>query len=340
MKDKILEFINKKQKVSTSQLALTFQLTPQGIHKHLKKLLQEGTILKQGTSRKTSYYIPHNTSSLISQNSGLESKFRNINLQEDKILKQFEQTTPFLRNLPENTAHILYFSFTEMLNNAIDHSHSKTISIRWNNQENKISFEIEDKGIGIFSNIQKKKKLSSDLEAIQDLLKGKETTQPEKHSGEGIFFTSKIADLFFIDSHRKRLTFNNTLPDIFIQDIRNKKGTLVHFEITRNTLKKLENVFQEYTNEDFEFEKTQVKVSLYKQGIVYISRSQAKRLLHGLIRFKKIILDFQGVETVGQGFADEIFRVFQNQHPEIEISPIHMHENVEFMVKRAKANSM
>ena len=190
------------------------------------------------------------------------------------------------------------------------------------------------------ANIQKKKKLSSDLEAIQDLLKGKETTQPEKHSGEGIFFTSKIADLFFIDSHRKRLTFNNTLPDIFIQDIRNKKGTLVHFEITRNTLKKLENVFQEYTNEDFEFEKTQVKVSLYKQGIVYISRSQAKRLLHGLIRFKKIILDFQGVETVGQGFADEIFRVFQNQHPEIEISPIHMHENVEFMVKRAKANSM
>ena len=82
-----------------------------------------------------------------------------------------------------------------------------------------------------------------------------------------------------------------------------------------------------------------VRVKLFKEGVDFISRSQAKRILLNLDSFKKIILDFKGVETVGQGFADEVFRVFQNQHPEIEIIPQNMHENVEFMVKRAKANT-
>jgi hypothetical protein len=41
-----------------------------------------------------------------------------------------------------------------------------------------------------------------------------------------------------------------------------------------------------------------------------ISRSQAKRLLARIELFKIVLFDFSGVETIGQAFADEIFRVF------------------------------
>jgi len=51
----------------------------------------------------------------------------------------------------------------------------------------------------------------------------------------------------------------------------------------------------------------------------HISRSQAKRLLMGLEKFKQVVLDFKGVSSVGQAFVDEVFRVFQNEHPDIAI---------------------
>lgn len=338
MREKILDFINKKQRLTASELATRYKVSPQAIHRHLKVLLSEGTILRQGSSRKTTYYIPNTPQALkLHQYISLAETFENEALQEDQIFSRLVEKLPFIKILPANTHRILYYAFTEMMNNAIDHSESKKISMIWKTLGNQIIFEIEDKGIGIFANLQEKKNLSDEMEAIQTLLKGKETTQPEKHSGEGIFFTSKIADSFALESHRKRLSFDNKNSDIFIEDIRNKPGTLVHFEISKNTSKTLDALFRQYTNANFEFEKNETKVSLYRQGEPYISRSQAKRLLHGLSRFKKIVLDFKGLETIGQGFADEVFRVFKSQHPDIEITPLHMHENVEFMVRRALA---
>ena len=55
----------------------------------------------------------------------------------------------------------------------------------------------------------------------------------------------------------------------------------------------------------------------------------------GLEKFRHITLDFKRVDTVGQGFVDEVFRVFQNQHLKIEITYIHANENVEFMIRRS-----
>ena len=39
---------------------------------------------------------------------------------------------------------------------------------------------------------------------------------------------------------------------------------------------------------------------------------------------------------VGQAFADEIFRVFKNKHPEISIDPVNMQEAVRFMIGRVE----
>ncbi len=68
-----------------------------------------------------------------------------------------------------------------------------------------------------------------------------------------------------------------------------------------------------------------------------LSRSQARRLLFGLEKFRRVVLDFKKVQGVGQSFADEIFRVFHNAHPRIQIEAIHGAPSVTFMIRRATA---
>lgn len=67
-----------------------------------------------------------------------------------------------------------------------------------------------------------------------------------------------------------------------------------------------------------------------------ISRSQAKRVVARLDLFKTILFDFTGVPTIGQAFADEIFRVFANEHPNIALLPIHANSEVQRMIVRVK----
>jgi hypothetical protein len=84
------------------------------------------------------------------------------------------------------------------------------------------------------------------------------------------------------------------------------------------------------------FDKTEVRIRLYTLGTVHVSRSQARRVLSGLEKFKSVILDFGKVPMIGQGFADELFRVYKKSHPEIELKPINMNAAVKFMIDRVE----
>jgi len=66
-----------------------------------------------------------------------------------------------------------------------------------------------------------------------------------------------------------------------------------------------------------------------------LSRAEAKRLLQREDRFRRAVLDFSGVTLIGQGFADEVFRVFANAHPAISLSAVNAEEQVKAMIVRA-----
>ena len=104
--------------------------------------------------------------------------------------------------------------------------------------------------------------------------------------------------------------------------------------ITERTTKE---IFDEYTSDDFVFNKTKITVHLAKDylGHDFVSRSLAKRILMNVEKFKIIVLDFENIDNIGQGFADEVFRVFKNKNPDITIVPINMNEEIEFMINRA-----
>ena len=103
--------------------------------------------------------------------------------------------------------------------------------------------------------------------------------------------------------------------------------------ITERTTKE---IFDEYTSDDFVFNKTKITVHLAKDylGHDFVSRSLAKRILMNVEKFKIIVLDFENIDNIGQGFADEVFRVFKNKNPDITIVSVNMNEEIEFMINR------
>ena len=72
---------------------------------------------------------------------------------------------------------------------------------------------------------------------------------------------------------------------------------------------------------------------------VHVSRSQARRVLTNLEKFKSIIFDFDKVPMIGQAFADEIFRVFHEKHPEIKLQAVSMNDAVKFMIDRVEGHN-
>jgi hypothetical protein len=159
----------------------------------------------------------------------------------------------------------------------------------------------------------------------------------EAHTGEGIFFTSRAADRFVLRSHRVQVEWNRLRDDVFVSSPRFLQGTSVSFAIQRDSRLRLESVFAEFAPEeyDFQFQKTRMLVKLLQRD--YVSRSEARRLLANLEKFREIVLDFRDVKSVGQGFADETFRVFANRHPGIRITTEHANPAVDAMIRHVRS---
>lgn len=328
-KDKIKEFLLKTISIGENPykaMENNFKISRQTVSKYLNELVEKNYITKNSKGNYTiNFYIS-------------ESKiYKNKNLEEDivydELIKKYEV------DKKNNVKHILVYAFTEMLNNAIEHSEGTEISIYYAENYFNIFVTIKDNGIGIFRKIVRDHNLKNENEAIFELKKGKLTSDAENHSGEGIFFTSKVVDYFLINSFNK--TFSSGSDEYFYSIEQNKerciKGTEVILVLNKNTERTTKEIFDEYTSDDFVFNKTKIIVHLAKDylGHDFVSRSLAKRILMNVEKFKVIVLDFENIDNIGQGFADEVFRVFKNKNPDITIVPVNMNEEIEFMINRA-----
>lgn len=246
-----------------------------------------------------------------------------------------------IADLEQNVKAIWEYTFSEMMNNVMDHSGAEHVRIQVKQDYLNTTVKIADDGVGIFEKIKNYFNLESLDEAICELFKGKLTTDSENHSGEGIFFSSKLMDYFLIISSERTFT-NNKFDDSEIMDSASEKsaGTCVIMTLANFTHKQSFEVFDLYFNVHGGFTKTRIPLkNIFDSSPV--SRSQAKRVCHRLDKFKEVVLDFEGVEWMGQGFAHQIFVIFCKEHPDIEIIVENMNESVEKMyhhVKKTDAN--
>jgi anti-sigma regulatory factor (Ser/Thr protein kinase) len=267
------------------------------------------------------------------------TKFYDIkpSLAEDVVWT--EDIRSVLGVLPGNVLNIWQYGFTEMFNNAIDHSGGKVIGVEIRKTAASTLMQIYDDGVGVFKKIQAELDLLDERHALLELSKGKLTTDPKNHSGEGIFFTSRMFDCFDILSGGVYFTHKFGSLEDWILEREARSGTAVFMDLHNHTSRTTKIIFDQFSSgDDYGFNKTIVPVLLAKYGADgLISRSQAKRLLARVELFKVVVFDFENVLEIGQAFADEIFRVFAQHHPEIEVKFINAGPDVVKMITRAQA---
>jgi biotin operon repressor len=325
----ILERVAEYPADITRLTASHFDITRQAVNKHLKRLVAEGAITPLGKTRSRSYKLP----AIVQWQQTYEIS---PDLAEDVIWRN--DITLVLGNQPENVLDLWYYGFTEMLNNAVDHSNGSKILLQIIKTAVNTEMLLMDDGIGIFKKIQMAMNLLDERHAILELSKGKLTTDPARHTGEGIFFTSRMFDSFDILSGGVYFSHQfGTAEDWIMERSKFGTGTAVWMKLNNHTARTKAKIFDHFASgDDYGFNKTVVPVRLAQYGNdALISRSQAKRLLARVELFKTVILDFSEVSGIGQAFADEVFRVFPLKHPDIDLVAIHTNSEVKRMMDRA-----
>jgi anti-sigma regulatory factor (Ser/Thr protein kinase) len=331
IRDYVLENVSAHPEDITVLTADQFDISRPAVLRHIHKLLDEGLLIAHGTTRDRRYELTLLVNDRFSI--GLSP-----DVEEDKIWRHL--VYPLLRELSTNVLSICEYGMNEIANNAIDHSEGTELEIRVQQSAASIDFMVRDNGIGIFNKIKSELQLGELREAILELSKGKLTTDPDRHTGEGIFFVSKMFDSFVVASEGLHYAVSDfkdeNLPQAGVSD----GGTEVAMSISALSNRTPRQVFDRYASDDFDytFSKTKIPVALAKLGTEnLVSRSQARRLLTRLNEFESITLDFDGVESIGQPFADEVFRVYARNNPEVEITTINSNEAVTRMVRRARS---
>lgn len=316
----ILEKIAAKTPSLSKVVSQTFNISTNTVHGYINELLAENIIFKP---KRGEYELVTNQTEYIFLRS--KGELESDTLAYDVCVHDK------IRNMPENIQHIWAYAISEMANNVIDHSGAESMKITVSQNYLQTCVTISDDGVGIFEKIKNHFSLPSLDEAKCELFKGKLTTDESRHSGEGIFFTSKMMDTFFISSSGKVFATSKYESDN-ISDIDNQSGTYVYMSLSNFTHKTAREIFDAYSNIDGEFNTTRIPLKNIFE-FAPVSRSQAKRICNRLDKFEEVILDFEGISWMGQGFAHQMFVVYKNTNPNVSIKPINMSDSVLGMYK-------
>ena len=327
----LLEKIDQGQTSIAQKTAEVFDTTPATIHKYLNALETGGVIrrVKRGT-----YVLTEQTRQFTLYRS--QGQLTN----EQRIYHEY--ILPELQAFPPNVREIWNYISSEMINNVIDHSGAEQLRIFLTSNALYTSLLLRDDGVGIFHKIQQYFGFETPREAVEELFKGKLTTDAQHHSGEGIFFSSRMADVFIILSSGLFYSHDRFSDDLLlsihaVDTDPSARGTAVYIRLSNRSGKQAKDIFDAFADVKGGFTRTQLPLRQFFEDAP-VSRSQAKRLCNRLERFQKVELDFEGISWMGQGFAHELFVVYAREHPEIALIPIHMGEDVQRMYRHVTEN--
>ena len=310
-----------------------FDISRQAVNKHVQFLVKQQAISISGATKSRRYSL--------CPLKELEKRYLiDVELQEDVVWRN--DVKVLLEDFPDNVIDVWSYCFTEMFNNAIDHSSGNYIFIKIIKTAVLTEINIHDDGEGIFKKIQRELALLDESHAVLELSKGKLTTDPSRHTGEGIFFSSRMVDDFQILSGKTYFSHQHADDhDWILERHKFQTGTSVFMKMKNNSSRSIKNIFDTYTSQDsYGFNKTVIPVQLVRYGDeLLVSRSQAKRLLYRIDKFTTVILDFDGIESIGQAFADEIFRVFATNNKNIQLLHVNACKDVEKMIIHAILNT-
>lgn len=312
-------------------------MTPQAMNWHLRRLCEEGLIERHGRTTKTRYRLA--TLSRWTRTYSIERERA-----EDVVWSQ--DVRGVLGELPDNVADIWHYGFTEMFNNAVEHSGGARIEVSVEATAVHAEMAIGDDGCGVFRKIRDALGLLDERHAMLELSKGALTTDRKRHTGDGMFFTCRLFDGVRIVSGGQCISHGDGRASGKPGERMHRTdgaadGTTVFLKLRNRASGTVQAVLEGFASQDgCGIARAIVPVRLAGDGRdPLMSRSQAKRLLERLERFGTVQLDFREVDTIGPAFVDEIFRVFARRHPEVDLIPVHASAQAQEMIGRARQSS-
>ena len=203
----IVENVEKHPADIAKFAAEKFGITRQAVNKHIQNLVLENTLIPDGKTRGRNYKLAPllQWEKIYPIDAGIT---------EDQVWKT--DISPSLEQMPKNVIDIWHYGFTEMFNNVLDHSEGEKLVVLFEKTAASTEITLIDDGVGIFKKIQSALGLLDERHAVLELAKGKFTTDPERHSGEGIFFTSRMfIQIIYNEDQREYIAIDRTLPALF-----------------------------------------------------------------------------------------------------------------------------
>ena len=237
---------------------------------------------------------------------------------------------------PEAVRRMVHHAFTELLNNAIDHSAGRQVTVSMRQTASHAQLLVSDDGRGLFDKINESFALDEPHLAMLELSKGKLTSAPDRHCGRGLFFTSKLADVFDLHANESAFQHRGWEAGRWREGKPLKHhGTSIYVAFALDSARTLEQVLQAHSADGtgYDFERTVVPLRLLtttQSGLE--SRAQARRVGARLNQFRRAEVDFSGVTSIGHSFADELFRVLAAEQDTLDLVPINMAPAVAAMV--------
>ena len=242
---------------------------------------------------------------------------------------------PFFQ-LPEPVRRMVHHAYTELLNNAVDHSAGQSVTVSMRQTPSHAQLLVSDDGRGLFDKVNEAFSLDEPHLAMLELSKGKLTSAPDRHCGRGLFFTSRLADVFDLHANASAFQHRGWEAGRWREGRALKHpGTSIYVAFALDSTRTLEEVLQAHSADGagYDFERTVVPLRLLtttQSGLE--SRSQARRVGARLNQFRRAEVDFSGVSYVGHSFADELFRVLAAEQKDVELVPVNMVPAVAAMV--------
>jgi anti-sigma regulatory factor (Ser/Thr protein kinase) len=257
-------------------------------------------------------------------------------------LAGLDEHTPWARDfapsfaLRANIARLAQHAFSELVNNAIEHSGGSGVTVSMRQTPTHLQLLVSDDGCGLFDRVGRSFELHDPAIAMLELSKGKLTSDPDRHSGRGLYFTARFAEV--MDLHANDTAFQHRVwQRHHWQRTRAAAhgGTSVFVAIALDSTLELDAVLREHSHDGqgYGFERTVVPLQLLTaSGSGLESRAQARRVAARLQQFRRAEVDFGGIAEIGHGFADELFRVYARSQPGVELVPLNMAERVRALV--------
>src|SRR5882724_7721100 len=198
----ILQNVEKHAGDISKVTAAKFGISRQAVNKHLQKLRAEHALAESGQTRNRSYKL----APLVEWKKTFPLTKE---LAEDIVWTN--DISPAIGKMPENVTDIWFYGFSEMFNNAIDHSSASNITVHIRKTAATTEMAIYDDGVGIF--------ISSRMFDSFDILSG------------GVFFAH---------------AFGNS-EDWILEARQYSHGTAVWMKLDNHTARSMKKIFDKYS---------------------------------------------------------------------------------------------